>query len=653
MRKLLLLLIVLICYNNGVCQELKWEEPFRIGTRATSIAEDSKGHLYFAGEINNAAEKQTYFYNDSLPRHPEYYNYSFLVKTNKEYQIKWKKVIECYGFFNTKIEVDQNDNVVLFGTHSRSLKIDSVEINVPNHETKFFIGKFDPSGKLLWHSSVETTSHFQFPVNVKIDSDGDIYIGGDGYGLLTFYNENVADTVVGPSSDKHIFFAKYSADGKFEWAKSTANGGDSQISLYDMEIDKMKNIYLAGGWFGGSYFDSVPKVQGKSMIFIARYNANLNLEWLKQIGDRSTMINEYAGGLALDENLNSFYVTGSFIGSADFGGKTLQADDKNIFLARYSLEGDLNWVKNMGSWSGSASYKEGARKLLVDPNGFVYLSGSVGQGGDFDGVQISAYDDESNSNLYSDPFFAKFTATGELLWVTHAGHPNVVDYLNDFLKDNDDNLFFVGETKGGARFGEHELYSDHLYNVGFSARITDTAENILVLSNYDLTYEADTNLVRTFEIISSKEWSLSYDAPWISSSSMSGTGNDKILFAVDTNSSSIERNAIVKIISAGGNEEEVKITQMQSEDEVITNVDESNVSNYLTIYPNPVNNILRISTDHDLFGGIVQVSNLSGRKLIFKEDTVNEINVNGLNPGIYILKIQTPKLQLVKRFIKL
>ncbi len=68
--------------------------------------------------------------------------------------------------------------------------------------------------------------------------------------------------------------------------------------------------------------------------------------------------------------------------------------DENIFLTRISTDGTINWIKNMGSWSGAASYTEQGTCLYVDNEGFIYLGGTIGKSGDFDGISISAYDEE-------------------------------------------------------------------------------------------------------------------------------------------------------------------------------------------------------------------------------------------------------------------
>jgi hypothetical protein len=77
-------------------------------------------------------------------------------------------------------------------------------------------------------------------------------------------------------------------------------------------------------------------------------------------------------------------------------------------------------------------------------------------------------------------------------------------------------------------------------------------------------------------------------------------------------------------------------------------------SNNVTVYPNPVNDMLYIETEteveevvvYDIYGRVQNLRNLETQKLR------NSIDLSELKSGIYFVKINTEKGNIVKRIIK-
>lgn len=65
--------------------------------------------------------------------------------------------------------------------------------------------------------------------------------------------------------------------------------------------------------------------------------------------------------------------------------------------------------------------------------------------------------------------------------------------------------------------------------------------------------------------------------------------------------------------------------------------------NNLSIYPNPVKNILNIDSDDTILG--VKIYNMTGQELKnVKTDSKNaKIDMEGIHSGVYIFKVQTSK----------
>lgn len=80
----------------------------------------------------------------------------------------------------------------------------------------------------------------------------------------------------------------------------------------------------------------------------------------------------------------------------------------------------------------------------------------------------------------------------------------------------------------------------------------------------------------------------------------------------------------------------------------ILNVEEELISKY-SIFPNPVNNVLNISSNIEV--NEIKVYSLLG-KLIKSNFNSNSINLNDLTNGIYIVKFKSPNNSFTEKFIK-
>jgi len=69
----------------------------------------------------------------------------------------------------------------------------------------------------------------------------------------------------------------------------------------------------------------------------------------------------------------------------------------------------------------------------------------------------------------------------------------------------------------------------------------------------------------------------------------------------------------------------------------------------VVIYPNPVRDILNIQTDEAISG--IEIFDLLGKK-VFEENDTKNIDVLGLQKGVYVLKVNIDKGILIKKFIK-
>lgn len=158
-----------------------------------------------------------------------------------------------------------------------------------------------------------------------------------------------------------------------------------------------------------------------------------NYEWLKSLSGSN---DDVARGVCLD-SLSNAYVTGSFSGTTSLGGQTLTSNGAtDIFIAKFSSNGNLVWAKSFGSVSLDYAFD-----IDCAPEGSFFITGSFRQ----------AMTLQPNTTLSStggfDLFTAKFNTNGDCLWAkTSTGTAS--EYGNEIVATFNGNVTVIGNTQG-------------------------------------------------------------------------------------------------------------------------------------------------------------------------------------------------------------
>ncbi|HEY9824141.1 MAG TPA: SBBP repeat-containing protein, partial [Stenomitos sp.] len=165
---------------------------------------------------------------------------------------------------------------------------------------------------------------------------------------------------------------------------------------------------------------------GNGDAWVAKYQVGSNgvrkVLWKKQLG---TLSLEESYGVATDRNGNVF-ITGFTFGSL---GSTNQGY-RDVWVAKYSPDGTLVWVKQLGTPGADYSYD-----VATDSNGNVFISGRTN--GALEGTYKGQFD----------AWVAKYSPDGTLVWVKQLGTP-YVDYSYSIATDRNGNVFITGLTGG-------------------------------------------------------------------------------------------------------------------------------------------------------------------------------------------------------------
>jgi hypothetical protein len=344
-----------------------------------------------------------------------------------------------------------------------------------------FIAKYDTNGALVWAKKAGGsggTFALEQGNAIAVDNLGAVYVTGVFEGTATFGlgepNQTILTAAFSLSND--VFVAKYSSAGTLQWAKRAGGTNNMLATLTTstgIAVDNSGNSYATGAFQSPTVFGPgetnqtilTPPGSFTSDIFIAKYDTNGALQWVKQAGGTGT---DTGNGITVGGGAN-VYVTGAFQGSSTFGpGETNQTiltatGSSDLFVAKYDSSGLLQWVKQAigtGIDSGNGIAVDGSGNIYAA--GVFQLSATFGQG--------EANETVLTATGVEDIFVASYTSGGALRWSRKAGG-SLSDGAIRIAVDTSGGSYVTGIFTGTATFGEGEANQTNLVAGGSATEI--------------------------------------------------------------------------------------------------------------------------------------------------------------------------------------
>ena len=460
------LLLLILCIQSFLttAQNLQLEYAFVLEgnkdyDRGTNVVADHCGNSYVAG----------YFSSDSIDFDPsdvhEYlkkdqgFDNSFLAKYDAVGKLLWANTIKSSDLVHiSDIAIDDGNNIYLTGEFSESLVFeDDNEKAVLTSNNEFldlFIAKYNANGKFIFCQKIISKNHNygSFVKNIEVYNNSSIYISGLFQGELYFGSSSSNQQRLVSSNEYfyNSFVAKYSANGKFEWAFKI--GGDlSSNRIYGMAVDKNENIYVAGEMYRNAYFDpsdtsATVHSDNYRKTFLAKYNHNGEYNWAFALTSKESVSVPY--DICVDKESN-VYITGYLNGITDFDPAAdkefVNEENADNYIAKYSSEGDFIWV----------NYVKPSEDSYCSPIGIDYVDHTLLVCGHFKGDVHFTPSNEQNLNFLLTAkgergYIAKYTDKGECMW-SNSLYENL-EYSYGFDVDHWGNIYLTGDVDGNAQF---------------------------------------------------------------------------------------------------------------------------------------------------------------------------------------------------------
>ncbi|MEO6670150.1 MAG: SBBP repeat-containing protein [Ferruginibacter sp.] len=365
--------------------------------------------------------------------------------------------------------VDSSDNLYITGSYIGTIDMDPTAAEYfllppPGGAglDRIFVAKYNSTGDLQWAfgygaNDVSNNPSYNKGLGICIDTTGDLLVTGKFHRTCDFDPGPGLFELTSIGTFEDIFFAKYTADGNFVWAKKVGGAG-IQDTPTGLITDSSNNVYICGFIAIEADFDPGPGLamvssnNGGGDIFLAKYDVNGNYLWAFSAG--SSVFYDIPSAIGFDEAGN-ILMTGYYTGTVDFdpGAGTFNLTSitspgivPDIFMVKYNTTGNLIWAKNLEG----PGYKSSGNNILMDKFGRIFMAGSFYNTMDFDpSPAVATLDAGPTGNA---GFIAQYDNDGNYL--NAAAITGADTYLNPWglFVDQFENIYFSGGFEREADF---------------------------------------------------------------------------------------------------------------------------------------------------------------------------------------------------------
>jgi hypothetical protein len=223
-----------------------------------------------------------------------------------------------------------------------------------------------------------------------------------------------------------------------------------------LAVDKEGNVYAVGTFTGQATFGPFD-TGGIGSGYLAKMDPEGNVKWITTCGGP---IGIECDQVAVDPE-GAVYVAGTMSIEATFGTKVIIAPGMGLprvsavdfFLAKYSSDGALLWVKHYGG-----SDVERCGDMFVDGSGNIFVVGSYSVASEFGGVTLPQL---GIGNLW----LSRLDGDGKVVWITGVGVEMRGAPKGRITGDAAGNVFISSGFQNAIEFptGEHITFTNEVW----------------------------------------------------------------------------------------------------------------------------------------------------------------------------------------------
>jgi hypothetical protein len=252
--------------------------------------------------------------------------------------------------FNS-VDTDMEGNVLLGGIFRGQIQIEDIILTTSHaNDDDPLIIKYNAAGELIWAKHIKG-SYVEYMGLVSADGEDNIYLATESLSDTLFFSDE--DYVLLNDNIGHTTLAKYDHESNLLWAKVLTYSPIPSGAWYNWPVniisDEAGSCYMTG-WHGDStYFDDImlhnPNFDYNH--FVAKINPNGDVAWANSIWLQGYDMNYNEMGLDHEGNC---YIMSEIKDTVIMNGNIIvNRGPDDSYIARYSSEGELNWVKIINS----------------------------------------------------------------------------------------------------------------------------------------------------------------------------------------------------------------------------------------------------------------------------------------------------------------
>jgi hypothetical protein len=265
----------------------------------------------------------------------------FIAKFDSSGNVVWAKQISS-GTYDacSSIKLDASGVPYITGAFSSTATFGTTSLT-SDGGNDIFVAKYNPvNGDVIWAKKFGGANDQQ-GISISISSSGDIYLAG-GF----FVTSNFGTITISATGGLDGFIAKLNSSGDIVWAKQIS--GLEWENALSIVPDGNDNCYVAGYFtattnFGGSNLTS----SGNEDVFLAKYSPTGSLIWVKSAGSNNDYDNAKSVTIDAIGNvyITGYFTRTATFGNGTITSNNISRD---VFVAKYNSDGNILWVKQAG-----------------------------------------------------------------------------------------------------------------------------------------------------------------------------------------------------------------------------------------------------------------------------------------------------------------
>ncbi|WP_284651562.1 T9SS type A sorting domain-containing protein [Flavobacterium terrisoli] len=422
----------------------------------------------------------------------------------------------------------------------------------------------------------------------SIDVAFNIQLTLDGGYILVGYSTSNNGDVSGNHGGEDVWVAKLSSVGIIEWQKSY--GGTQYDYGFDIKVTSDGGYVFVG--HAGSNNGDVSGNHGNYDVWVVKISSIGVIQWQKALGGTNV---DYAESIQVTADGGYILAGHAFSNNGDVSGNH-QPGTPDLWVVKLSPTGSVEWQKSLG---GTGS-EYGKNIELTSDGGYIVGAYTSSNNGDVSGLHGSFYDF----------WVVKLSENGTIQWQRALGG-SYHDNLRNVKTTSDGGYIAIGMvgSSDGDVEGDHptgEVWIVKLSNTGIiqwqkSLGGSNVDDGINILANPDGSYTM---------------------IGWTNS-----TDGD--------------------VIGAHG-DFDGWVVKLGPDALATSNFNPQNIK----LYPNPTASFLTLQSAGNILFDKIVVTDLAGKTILEQYQNSNQINVEKLAGGIYILQAFSGEEKLMAKFIK-